>query len=426
MRHMRWHVGLVVMGLALALTVGARPAVAETGDGWVHEDQSWQYVEHGTRVTGWRWLGGAWYYFDDAGIMRTGWQYLGGSWYYLQDSGAMATGWLHVGGAWYYLRDSGAMATGWLRSGAQWYWLTGSGAMATGWQQVAGSWYYLNPSSGSAVRGWMHLGSWYYFDTSNRMVTGWLWDGSHWYLMADSGSMLTGWQRSGGSWYWLDASSGSMATGWLWDGTTYWQLASSGAWTGSSQRPQAIMGSTTVTAQQMASAYRRIVGASTYPSSVYAAEGASTIDQFCQTLVEEAKVEGVRGEIVFAQVMLETNWLRFGGDVSVEQCNFAGIGAVGGGAKGNDLRMDLDGDGSSDGVRAGLRVQVQHLKAYASTSSLVNRQIDPRYSYVRHGSVTVVQGLGIPDYPTGVGWAAAAGYGMNIVSLENRCFGLGY
>lgn len=325
MRRVLRLVGLVAAGIACVLTVGQTPALAQPSDGWVHEGQTWQYVEAGTRVTGWHAIDGSWYYFDAAGTMRTGWQYLGGSWYYLRDSGAMATGWLRVDDSWYYL-----------------------------------------------------------------------------------------------------CASGAMATGWLWDGATYWQLASSGAWTGASQRPQAIMGPTTVTAQQMARAYRQAVGESSYPSSVYASQGAATIDQFCRVLVEEADTEGVSGEIVFAQVMLETNWLSFGGDVSVEQCNFAGIGAVGGGAKGNDLRMDLDGDGSSDGVRAGLRVQVQHLKAYASTADLVRARLDPRFGYVRRGSVTMVQGLGIPDYPAGVGWAADAGYGMRIVSLEDRYLGLGY
>ena len=36
----------------------------------------------------------------------------------------------------------------------------------------------------------------------------------------------------------------------------------------------------------------------------------------------------------FAQVMLETGGLTFGGDVQASQCNFGGLGAVGGGAAG--------------------------------------------------------------------------------------------
>ncbi|MFR7670609.1 MAG: glucosaminidase domain-containing protein [Collinsella sp.] len=42
-----------------------------------------------------------------------------------------------------------------------------------------------------------------------------------------------------------------------------------------------------------------------------------------------ASSEGVRPEVVFAQAMLETGWLQFGGSVSADQCNFAGLGATG-------------------------------------------------------------------------------------------------
>jgi len=42
--------------------------------------------------------------------MATGWKQLGGKWYYLDPSGAMATGWRLVNGAWYYLYADGHMA----------------------------------------------------------------------------------------------------------------------------------------------------------------------------------------------------------------------------------------------------------------------------------------------------------------------------
>ena len=51
--------------------------------------------------------------------------------------------------------------------------------------------------------------------------------------------------------------------------------------------------------------------------------------------------------------MKETGFLQFGGDVSVEQFNFAGIGTTGGGVPGN----------SYPDVRTGVRAQIQHLKA---------------------------------------------------------------
>ncbi|MBS6417319.1 MAG: N-acetylmuramoyl-L-alanine amidase [Olsenella uli] len=457
--------------------------------GWSYIDDSWYYfADSGAMQTGWQKLGGLWYYLDpstgamlsgwqqiggsryylsDSGSMLTGWQLVDGSWYYLEPSGAMATGWHFLGGLWYYLDPStGAMARGWAWDGTGWYWLDGSGAMfrdgwkliggswylfeksgamQTGWRLVGGVWYYLSPS-GAMATGWQNVdGSWYWFGSSGAMATGWQHINGIWYYLGSSGAMQTGWQRINGPWYYLEPSgamaigwrqidgswyylgpSGAMVTGWMWDGAVWWQLGSSGAWSGVSQRPQSIMGSSTVSADQMAAAYRAAVGAATYPSATYAPEGAETIDRFCQILLEEARTEGVRAEVAFMQAMLETGWLKFGGDVCPEQCNFAGIGAVGGGVHGNDFRMDLNGDGASDGVRAGLRAQVQHLKAYASASALVNPCIDPRYHYVNHGSITDVQGLGIPDYPQGIGWAGSAGYGMDIVSLENRYFGLGY
>ena len=335
---------------------------------WVRSEDGQHWMLKGGAgyvYNAWKHVGNAWYYFDDNGYALTGRQSIGGAQYWFDDSCAMVTGWSYIDGSWYYFADSGAMQTGWQRINGPWYYLEPSGAMAIGWRQIDGSWYYLG-------------------------------------------------------------SSGAMVTGWMWDGAVWWQLGSSGAWSGVSQRSQSIMGSSTVSADQMAAAYRAAVGAATYPSATYAPEGAETIDRFCQILLEEARTEGVRAEVAFMQAMLETGWLKFGGDVCPEQCNFAGIGAVGGGVHGNDFRMDLNGDGASDGVRAGLRAQVQHLKAYASASALVNPCIDPRYHYVNHGSITDVQGLGIPDYPQGIGWAGSAGYGMDIVSLENRYFGLGY
>ena len=46
--------------------------------------------------------------------------------------------------------------------------------------------------------------------------------------------------------------------------------------------------------------------------------------------IQECAVEGVRAEVAFAQAMLETGNLQFGGDVKSSQFNFAGLGATGG------------------------------------------------------------------------------------------------
>ena len=64
---------------------------------------------------------------------------------------------------------------------------------------------------------------------------------------------------------------------------------------------------------------------------------------------------GVRWDYAFFQMVVETNSLRFTGDVSPDQNNFAGLGATGGGVKGEAFRT------VSDGVRAHL----EHLLLYS-------------------------------------------------------------
>ena len=54
-----------------------------------------------------------------------------------------------------------------------------------------------------------------------------------------------------------------------------------------------------------------------YPSASLKEGGAETIDDFCTIILEEANAEGVRGEVVFEQAMLETGWLQYGGDFTV-------------------------------------------------------------------------------------------------------------
>ena len=167
--------------------------------------------------------------------------------------------------------------------------------------------------------------------------------------------------------------------------------------------PYLIMGTSGVTASNLASHYISKVGSATYPSMVYANKGASSITDFCRLLIEEAKTEGVRADVLYAQIMLETNYLRFGGDVSASQCNFGGLGATGGGAAGATF----------PNVRIGLRASVQHLKAYASTDSLVNPCVDPRFQYVNRGCAPSVYDLGNGN------WAMDPKYSSKIISIMN-------
>lgn len=78
-----------VGAVALIAGLSAAPAYAGT---WIQpEDQTWMYEEEESYATGWRQIDGAWYYFDEAGIMQTGWVRAAddGLWYYLdQTTGA--------------------------------------------------------------------------------------------------------------------------------------------------------------------------------------------------------------------------------------------------------------------------------------------------------------------------------------------------
>lgn len=134
--------------------------------------------------------------------------------------------------------------------------------------------------------------------------------------------------------------------------------------------------------------------------------GASTIERFAQIFYEEANAEGVKAEVAFTQCMKETGFLKYGGDVLPNQYNFAGIGATGA----------VHGASFKD-VRTGIRAQIQHLKAYASTSPLNNACVDPRFNLVTRNTAPYVEWLGIQENPNGYGWATAKNYGYDIVGM---------
>lgn len=144
-----------------------------------------------------------------------------------------------------------------------------------------------------------------------------------------------------------------------------------------------------------------------YPAEALAKGGAESIENFCQIYIEEAEAEGVRPEVAFAQMLKETGWLQYGGDASIEQFNFAGIGTTGGGVPGN----------AYPDVRTGVRAQIQHLKAYATADTLAQACVDDRYEYVIKGSAPYVEWLGKNENPEGQGWATAENYGPSIVEM---------
>ena len=123
----------------------------------------------------------------------------------------------------------------------------------------------------------------------------------------------------------------------------------------------------------------------------------SDVKRIAKFYISEAAIEGVNHDVAFCQMCLETNYLRFGGDVGRWQNNFCGLGATGGQACG----------ASFETVQLGVRAHIQHLKAYAGTTPLNRPVVDPRFSHVRRGSAPYVQDL------TGK-WATDPQYGLKI------------
>ncbi len=159
----------------------------------------------------------------------------------------------------------------------------------------------------------------------------------------------------------------------------------------------AIMGKAAATAEQMKS----------YLKKKNPAVPQSVLDMIPMYL-SEGEAEGVRGDIAFAQSCLETGNFTFSGSaVTLPQNNFCGLGVTQRGRAGL----------SFDTPQLGIRAQIQHLKAYASTDKLRNALIDPRFRYVTRGCAPYTEWLGQKENPQGKGWAAGEKYGEKILSI---------
>ena len=159
----------------------------------------------------------------------------------------------------------------------------------------------------------------------------------------------------------------------------------------------AIMGKAAATAEQM-KAYLKKKNPSV-PQSVL---------DMIPLYISEGEAEGVRGDIAFAQSCLETGNFTFSGSaVTLPQNNFCGLGVTQRGKTGL----------SFESPQLGIRAQIQHLKAYASTDKLRNALADPRFRYVKRGCAPYAEWLGQKENPQGKGWAAGEKYGEKILSI---------
>jgi hypothetical protein len=128
-------------------------------------------------------------------------------------------------------------------------------------------------------------------------------------------------------------------------------------------------------------------------------------EELAALYLEESAIEGINHDIAFAQMCLETGFLRYGGLVKPEMNNFCGLGS---------LNADHPGE-SFPSPQIGVRAHIQHLKAYASDEGLSQELVDPRYQWVRYGSSPTVEKL------TGA-WAADREYGNKIRGILERLY----
>jgi hypothetical protein len=126
----------------------------------------------------------------------------------------------------------------------------------------------------------------------------------------------------------------------------------------------------------------------------------SKINALANYYVMEGRTEGINSDVAFAQMCLETGYLRYGNLVQPEWNNFCGLGAI-----------DQEHPGEQfETVQLGVRAHIQHLHAYSTTEDvkLVNELVDKRYKWVKpRGKAPAVEQL------AGT-WAADKNYGTKI------------
>ena len=216
---------------------------------------NWYYAtSNGSLATGWRKIGGKWYYFypdfpvmnsdrvtridgkvycfDSSGALmdRAGWvknlsvtynNRTFSHWYYSNEKGEAVAGWNKIGGVWYYFKPhlmqsstllkidgqyeyfnrNGAWVkttstSNWRRSGSRMWYSKDDGTYAVGWLLLDGEYYYFD-ANGYMVTGWKQInGKWYYFDPEAPIMAwgGYVWINGKYYFFNDSGAMGTaGW-----------------------------------------------------------------------------------------------------------------------------------------------------------------------------------------------------------------------------------------
>jgi hypothetical protein len=143
-----------------------------------------------------------------------------------------------------------------------------------------------------------------------------------------------------------------------------------------------------------------------YASTGIRSRSPTDVGVLARIFVDEGAAQGVRADIAFAQSMVETGYLRYGGQVLPSDHNFSGLGAC------DSCRRGLAFASPVLGVRA----QIQHLWAYASPTASANAtarpNVDIRFDLVRpKGRAPLWETMGAGN------WATDPDYAGKVLSV---------
>lgn len=383
-------------------------------------------------------LGGSYYYVSN-GILN--WNYTGlaknkTGWFYVKNGKVdfSKTGLVYNAGNWFYVQNG---FLNWktctlAQNGGVWYGVHNGYVdwSYSGIMRLGGSYYYVS----NGILNWKYTGlakndtGWFYVKNGkvDFSKTGLVYNAGNWFWITKG---FLNWNSNGVvpyandwfcirngriDWSYTGLAVGITGTWYIKNGIVDFSYNGPAVLNGdeyivygghASVKGTSIMGTSSTSVEQMVKYYNAHAA---YPA-FYAGTDAPTIEAFCQIYMEECAAEGVKAEVAFCQAMNETGFLKFGGQVSITQYNFAGMGATDDGAAG----------ASFPNVRTGVRAQVQHLKGYASTDALNNACVDPRFAYLSksRGCAPIVEWLGINENPAKKGWATSVNYGYNLRNL---------
>lgn len=137
---------------------------------------------------------------------------------------------------------------------------------------------------------------------------------------------------------------------------------------------------------------------------------AISITDLANIFVDEGNAQNVRGDIAFAQSVLETGWFAYRGSmVKPTDNNFSGLGACDTCSRGAIFKTPEEG----------VRAQIQHLWVYgdpkATAAGVARPLVDPRFAKVSPaGKSPLWETMGCGN------WATGTDYAKQVLGLYNK------